>query len=103
MGRMEIAARLKMFRERAGMTIYEVGDRVGKSGKTVSAWEKGRGQPDADMLLTLCEVYGIRSISDLYGEDDQSVPLTPHERELIRAYRARPEMQAAVDTLLGIK
>ena len=104
MTRLELAARLKFFREKAGLTIYEVGERIGKSGKTVSAWECGRGQPDADMLLTLCAVYGIKSISDLYGETPENDDgLTPHERAVIEAYREKPEMQKAVDTLLGVE
>lgn len=64
----KLAERLKHFRERSALTIYEVGERIGKSGKTISAWENGRGQPDADMLLNLCEVYGIGNIGELYGE-----------------------------------
>lgn len=30
------------------------------------------------------------------------VDLTPHEQKVVEAYRAKPEMQPAVDTLLGI-
>lgn len=66
--REKLAERLRYFRERAGMTIYEAGERIGKSGKTVNAWENGRGQPDADMQVKLCEVYGIDSVAQLYGE-----------------------------------
>ena len=29
--------------------------------------------------------------------------ITPHELNIIRAYRSKPEMQKAVDTLLGIE
>ncbi len=104
MTRMELAARLKYFREKAGLTIYEAGEKIGKSGKTVSAWECGRGQPDADMLLTLCSVYGIKSISELYGEPtEKSDGLSPHERAVIEAYRNNPEMQTAVDRLLNVE
>ena len=45
-----LAAKLKEYRERSGLTIQEAGDAIGKSSKTISAWEHGRGQPDADML-----------------------------------------------------
>ena len=31
-----------------------------------------------------------------------SFALSPHERELVLSYRSHPEMQAAVDTLLGL-
>lgn len=87
MSRIELAARLKKYRESAGLTIYEVGQRIGKSGKTVSAWECGRGQPDADMLLTLCDVYGIESIADLFS-DDASSPLVFDEQSLLDAFRS---------------
>ena len=89
MVRFVLAERLKSFRERAGFTIYEVGERIGKSGKTVSAWECGRGQPDADMLIALCSLYGINSIGDLYGE---KFPAREHlnsdEEELLQNYRS---------------
>ena len=86
--REQLANRLKYFRERAEMTIYEVGERVGKSGKTIRAWEKGRGQPDADMLLTLCQLYKIDSIAELYGEaSSASAVLSSSELALIQAFR----------------
>ena len=51
--RLRIAGLLKQYRERAGLTIREAGKLLGKSNQTVSAWEQGRGQPDADMFLKL--------------------------------------------------
>lgn len=105
--REQLAKRLKEFRDRAGFTIYEVGEKIGKSGKTVSAWENGRGQPDADMLLSLCELYEIDSIADLYGENKNSSSLSIDEEELLRDYRllsnqgkefVRQTMVAALNT-----
>lgn len=88
MVREQLANRLKYFRERAGMTIYEVGDKVGKSGKTISAWENGRGQPDADMLLTLCDLYKIDSIAELYGEPPAAgATLCKSELFLLESFR----------------
>ena len=91
--REQLAMRLKYFREKSGMTIYEVGEKIGKSGKTVSAWENGRGQPDADMLLTLCDLYKIDSIGDLYGETACSPAsacndLSEDEKQLLDGYRS---------------
>lgn len=85
-----LANKLKFFRERANLTIYEAGEKVGKSGKTISAWEKGRGQPDADMLLALCELYNIDSIAELYGEAAPAPAcneLSEDEQRLIDGYR----------------
>ena len=73
-----LASKLKECRERA----------IGKSEKTVNAWEHGRGQPDADMLFTLCKLYHIESISVFYGIKEEPLSLTAEEAELIRLYRS---------------
>lgn len=87
--RKQLAGKLRFFRQRAGLTAKEVGDKIGKSDKTVSGWEHGRGQPDADMLFLLCEVYGIESISEFYSNDvEQSAnTVSQDEEELLTIYR----------------
>lgn len=100
-----IAATLKRLRENAGLTVYQVGELVGKSGKTVSAWENNRGQPDAEMLMKLCDIYNVQDILAEFREnkrDDDNFPLTYNEKNLVIAYRAHPEMQAAVNKMLDI-
>lgn len=86
LARNTIAAKLKEFREAAGMTIYEVGEKIGRSGKTVSAWECGRGQPDADMLLRLCALYDVKSISDFYGEAPPFPALSSEQLRLLSVF-----------------
>ena len=85
-----LAAKLKEYRELNGLTIKEVGDYIGKSEKTVSAWEHERGQPDADMLFTLCALYHIDNIGVFYGADSSTshTPITPDETELLGLYRS---------------
>lgn len=83
--RIILAAKLKEYRQKAGLTIYEVGDKIGKSGKTVSAWEAGRGQPDAEMFVKLYYLYGMSSMSEFYGIPDKDNPAD--EIELLNAYR----------------
>ena len=99
----EIAKRLKYYRQKKHLTVYEVGERLGKSGKTVSAWETGRGQPDADMLINLCRLYDIRSIGELYGESQltSNTQMTDQEIEHIKKYRELDQrgQQAVDDTL----
>ena len=53
MSRESIAKALKRLREQSGLTADQVGAMVGKSGKTVNAWENNRGQPDAEILMQL--------------------------------------------------
>lgn len=66
-----MAFKLRELRKARGMTVQEVGSAVGKSDRTVSAWEVGRGQPDADMLVKLCILYEA-NISDFYPDDANS-------------------------------
>lgn len=60
-----MAKRLKKLREAAGLTAQEVGDKVGKSAKTIYAWENGRGQPDADLLIKLSKIYNAK-VNDFF-------------------------------------
>lgn len=81
-----LAAKLREYRQRAGYTIYEVGEMLGKSGKTISAWETGHGQPDAEMFVKLYELYGMDSMSEFYDIADHSK--SAQEAELLTAFRA---------------
>lgn len=66
-----IASGLKQARKNAGMNVDEVGAVLGKSGKTISAWEVGRGQPDGDELIILCRLFGVH-LRDFYGDEYQA-------------------------------
>lgn len=82
-----MASKLREFRNAKGLSVVEVGKHVGKSDKTISAWEVGRGQPDADMLVMLCQLYGVE-ISDFYEKSNcESEKLTPDESHLVDTYR----------------
>lgn len=104
MSRETIAKALRKLREESGMTADEVGALVGKSGKTVNAWENNRGQPDADMLMTLCKIYNVENILSVFagGVSLDCSTLSAHEMQVISRYRANPAMQPAVDKLLGL-
>ena len=82
-----IANNIRKFRTTKGFNVDEVGAAVGKSGKTVSAWEVGRGQPDADTLIKLCRLFDV-DISDFYGRESGPLPLSDRERDLIAAFRS---------------
>ena len=68
MSREYIASVLKRLREASGLTADQVGKLVGKSGKTVNAWENNRGQPDAEILMLLCEIYGVEDVLATFKE-----------------------------------
>lgn len=88
-----MAKRLREMRRARGLSANEVGAALGKKGKTINAWEVGHGQPDADALVKICNLYKVR-ISDFYDarafEDGESrlLHVSPDERDLIDLYRA---------------
>lgn len=105
MSREFIAEKLKELRIRKGLTADEVGRRIGKSGKTVNAWEHNHGQPDAETLIALCDIYEVDDILFEFRETKTKtapINLSDHEKQLVIAYRQNPGMQDAVDKLLGI-
>lgn len=103
-----IALNIKRFRKANGLSVDEVGAAVGRSGKTVSAWEVCVGQPDADMLLSLCALFGVE-IADFFSESPETKlvaekELTGEESELIFMFRAmsKPGRDALLATAASL-
>lgn len=104
MSRETIAKVLRKLRLQSGLTANEVGAMIGKSGKTVNAWENNRGQPDADMLMNLCDIYNVKDILSEFREVERDAfAVSHHEKEVVLAYRENDSMQPAVDKLLGVE
>lgn len=98
---------LKSKRKGLNLSQKEVADYVGVSEATVSRWESGNiANMGRDKIALLSEILKISpSVIAGYADiNDFEVPfiLTKEEKELITAYRNKPEMQSAVNTLLGI-
>mgnify|MGYP000691758586 CR=1 FL=1 len=100
---------LKYYRRLNNLKVRDVKARLEDydiyiSEKTIYGWESNQNPPSADKFLILCEIYKIPDILNSFGydqPDDPAASLTYHEREIIYAYRNRPELQHAVDILLG--
>lgn len=84
--RRRIADNIKKFRLEKDLSVEDIGNAIGKSGKTVSAWEVGRGQPDADTMIRLCRLFDV-DIADFYGESGDLAPISNDERDLVDTYR----------------
>lgn len=88
MSREKIGKAMKELRLRQGMTAKEVGKLVGKSEKTICAWETGRGQPDLDLFFTLCRLYQVEDASAVFDERTGPSPSpTVLEARLLMKYR----------------
>lgn len=102
MSKEAIAATLKKLREQSKLTADEVGAKIGKSGKTVNAWENGRGQPDADILIQLCKIYKVNNILAEFNSSLKNSYMLDHsEQNVINKYRQLDERaKDIVNTLL---
>lgn len=85
-----------------GLTAKKVSDDTGISTGNLSDWKKGRCFPSAEKLDILAS-YLDCSVDYLIGRS--STPRTEgneKEKRLLSAYREQPDVQLAVDRLLGI-
>lgn len=83
---------LKELRIRAGFSQKEVYEMFNIRQSTFSAWETGRAEPSAEMLLKLCKLYNVSDVFSAFGYDgyneDGSIQLNLKEIEHIEKYRS---------------
>ena len=98
----EIGSRIRKYREERKLTQKELAQRIGVSSSRVSNWEQGINRPDADTIAKICKALTVSpsELLDVYLCEDE---LSDGERKVIQAYRAKPELQNAVNILLGIE
>lgn len=97
----EIGIRIRKYRELRGLSQKELADLIGVSNSRVSNWEQGINRPNADIISDLCKALDV-SPSELLDIQISTDNLNEQERKLISAYRNKPELQEAVNILLGI-
>ncbi len=56
-----VGNKIRELRKNAGMTQSELADRLGISPSAVGMYEQGRREPDSNMLLKICSVFGTSS------------------------------------------
>ncbi|MEI6132815.1 MAG: helix-turn-helix transcriptional regulator [Bacillota bacterium] len=100
MKKWDIAKKLKEVRENLKLTQAEVAEKIGVKHNTISMWESGKNQPDADTFINLCSIYGV-NIDDLFGIESNDESFTSFEQAHIIKYRALDERgKAMVDVIL---
>ena len=98
----EIGGRIRLYRKQSGLTQEQLASKINVTKSRVSNWEQGINRPDADILADICRALNV-SPSDLLDGHLSTDELTDHERKVIRAYRSKPEIQQAVNILLGVE
>jgi transcriptional regulator with XRE-family HTH domain len=98
----DIGPRLRRYREAQNLSQKELAKRIGVSNSRVSNWEQGINRPDVDILADICTVLNI-SPSELLDVHLSPDDLSDQERKVIIQYRRKPELQRAVNILLGVE
>jgi transcriptional regulator with XRE-family HTH domain len=94
--RLEIGNRLAQERDARGLNQEQLAGIVGKSRRSVAAWESGASMPDADALAA-ADLVGIDVLYVVTGRRG-GVPLTAKEQLLVQITRGMPE--PAIDAVL---
>lgn len=97
----EIGSRIRKYREERKISRSELARTLGLTVSCISNWELGQNDPAADHLGDLCRALQV-SPSELLGVQLIDGELSAQERKLVSAYREKPELQQAVNILLGI-
>ncbi len=97
----ELGTRIRKYREERNLSQKELAALIGVSNSWVSNWEQGINRPDADILADICRALNV-SPSELLNVHLSDDELSSQERKVLRAYRKKPELQQAVNILLGI-
>lgn len=98
----ELGKRICKYRKDRGLSQKEFAQSLGVSNSRVSNWEQGINRPDADIIANICKALSV-SPSELLNVHLCDDELSDQERKVLQAYREKPELQPAVNILLGIE
>lgn len=105
MGRAEednvIGDNIKKFRKKKWLSQKQFAEMLGVNNSCVSNWENGLNNPPADKIVDICINLDV-SASELLGLKLASEELSVEEKEVIKEYRKKKDMNHAVKVLLGI-
>lgn len=100
---MTIGERIKECRCNLKITLETVAQRVGVSRQTIQRYESGViSNIPLDTIKAIAEILHTTPSYLAGWESAEGISLTHQEEELIIKYRSNPQMQEAVNKLLGI-
>lgn len=100
---MEIHERIKKRRKELGLSAEAVAEKLNISPATMYRYENNEIKKfPIDILMPLANVLHTTPAYLMGWDDSDDIELNDHEKELVQAYRNRPDRQDSVDTLLQI-
>ena len=103
--KMTIGERIKKRRLELNMSVDQLAIEIGKDRATIYRYEKNEIEKlPITTLKPLAKALNITQSYLMGWEEPTTInTITEHEKKVISAYREKPEMQPAVDKLLGIE
>lgn len=114
MDKTTIGNRIRDERLRLGLTLAELGDKIGVSKQCLSGWEHGRNMPDVFSLNSIADICGLE-IKDFLtnvstkrvkqaAKKFDAVELTEKEMQIINKLRTmNADRRKAFEVLLGVR
>lgn len=111
---MGIGAKLQDILNANNSNPNDLAMRIGVTPSTIySIIKRDNTKVDIEVLLRICREFNV-SVEEFYNanhsnnrkqpkEQDNHFKLSPHEKDLVLAYRQYPEFQAAIDSMLHIE
>ena len=95
--------RITLFRKKSNMLQKELAEKLGISSTALNYYEKDKRDPTVSMINKIAQVLNVTG-DELLGTTHLPSPmlLTDREKRLVTAYRDKPDMQPAVNKLLGL-
>lgn len=94
---MDIAARIRFFREQKGYTVNKLANLAGISQSYLRSVELGQKNPTIETLSELCWALDI-SLRDFF--DEETLSSLQHDELFQQIYRLTDEQRKAITTLL---
>lgn len=89
--------RIRALRKDNGLTMKQLGKKIGLAESTISQYETGKRNPDNETLLKLGEIFGVTVGYILGSEEKEIAPgeqaLTEGEKTLLELFRKIPSDQ----------
>lgn len=96
---MSFGEQLSAVRRRSGLTQEQFAEQLQVSRQAVSKWESGRGYPEMEKILYICNRYQV-SIADLFAEE-APVPAAAVEARPAPEQEAAPLPRATLGSAVG--
>ena len=101
---MSFGEELQAIRRRSGLTQEQFAEELKVSRQAVSKWESGRGYPEVEKILYICNRYGVTP-NALFAQEVPSVAAQPQEQlpeeEVLPAQAEDTTLKKAAETFLS--